>query len=114
MSILLAPEDGGSRLQSRSYSSPLAPLSEKTRKLAIIHISERDSFPCPVGVTAGAAVGKIRSVYNLRYGGLLRNGVSAFENEIISVGGDYHFVNFRENRRKTPSRLLLFSTCRHC
>ena len=41
-----------------------------------IYISGRNDFPCPVGWSAEQAEMKIRSMYGLMYGGIVRNGLA--------------------------------------
>jgi hypothetical protein len=61
-----------------------------------IRISGRNDFICPVGKTVEQVEGRIRSMFVLNGGGIEKNGVSMFPDDIITNGDDeYHFVNFQ-------------------
>jgi hypothetical protein len=62
-----------------------------------IRIANREPFQCPLGLTAAEATRQIRAKYNLRHGGIYRNGAGIMLPQIISEGGTYEFVHFREN-----------------
>jgi hypothetical protein len=61
-----------------------------------IRISGRNDFICPVGKTVEQVEGRIRSEYGLTNGGIKKNGVAMFPDDIITNDGEYHFVNFQE------------------
>jgi hypothetical protein len=71
-----------------------------------IHVPRRKPFRCPPRVTATEAAREIRAVYNLRHGGIIRDGYVLMLDEIISEGGTYEFVNFRVNPKRTSSSTL--------
>ena len=61
-----------------------------------IRISGRNDFICPVDKRVEAVVDAIRSEYGLTNGGIKKNGVAMFPDDIITNDGEYHFVNFQE------------------
>lgn len=71
-----------------------------------IDIEGHKNFPCPVDRTVEEAENKIRSMYGLLNGGILKNGVAMFLNDIITAEADgvYQFVNFQPQQGK----VLLF------
>lgn len=67
--------------------------------LSNIHIAGRNDFPCPIGRTVEEVEERIRSIHLLTGGGILRNGVALFPNDVITLEGDYHFVDFQEQQQ---------------
>ena len=61
-----------------------------------IRISGRNDFICPFDKRVEAVVDAIRSMYVLNGGGIQKNGVAMFPDDIITNYAEYHFVNFQE------------------
>jgi hypothetical protein len=58
-----------------------------------IRISGQKDFPCPVSWTVEKAEERIRSMFGLVNGGILKNGEATDPAETITNDGDYEFVN---------------------
>lgn len=63
-----------------------------------IHIYNHRNFPCPVGWTVEETESRIRSMYGLVNGGIIKNGIVMRSTDSITADGEYQFVNFHENQ----------------